>query len=226
MADPYHGFGSPDVFTLNIGPSQNQKQLMVPRDILTRIPYFETALRSGSFTESSEKTFNLTNDDPRAVADVIHFSYTGIVPGLLHDVNEMGSILREHRHRATDYVKAYVVADKFRAESTRNKLGDALLRYMAECSVNAAKINILHDAGLGEGSLCQLLLDDAAYTILVGHRSEQNRERFCTKVRKTQLIDLVMAMGRVKSMTSRPTTTALANPCKLHKHELTKPCAE
>jgi len=73
MDDKFRGFSS-ETFTLVVGPEA--KQLFVQKNILLQIPYFRSALNSGEYIESKEKTFILPEDDPRVVADVLYFVYT------------------------------------------------------------------------------------------------------------------------------------------------------
>lgn len=77
MNDRLRGFGGSDVYTLIVGP--DKEILSVPKDILIQISHFNTALRSGQFVESQDKAFNLPGNDPKAVADVIFFTYHGQV---------------------------------------------------------------------------------------------------------------------------------------------------
>lgn len=222
--DPYHGFGSSEIFTLIIGRGQEEKPLMVQRDILVQIPYFESALRSGNFPESQEKVFKLPEDDARAVADVIHFVYTGRVPALSYSLTESGSVLPEYEKRAEHYVKAYVVADKFMSEATANALVDAIVSYMAKLLVPPSFIVILKQAGLCQTPLYTFFLEEAAYTVKDGARNQDNIQWFGSKLDKDGLIELMKAVARVNVNDKRPAIQILNQPCWLHKHELTKQC--
>ena len=137
--DRLRGFGG-EIYTLKVGP--DEEQLLVPGNILTLVPYFERALSSGSFTESTTKTFELPDDDPKAVADVLYFVHTGRVEAL-SPFNTLGITTAFQA-----YLRAFIVADKYKAEAVANNLVDAIIRRQSGCVVNPASICILGNAGL------------------------------------------------------------------------------
>ncbi|KAK4914946.1 hypothetical protein LTR66_017118 [Elasticomyces elasticus] len=100
---------------------EDKTEIKVHKGVLTRIPFFEKALSNGVFQESLTDTIELPEDDPEAVARVIHFTHSGHVPPL-------SSVADDDDEQPTmiNYLDAYVVADKFMIETITNALADTI----------------------------------------------------------------------------------------------------
>jgi len=229
MDDKFRGFCS-ETFTLIIGPEA--KELFVPKDILVQIPYFNSALSSGQYIESKEKTFKLPEDDPQAVANVIYFVYTNHVkkldratPTTIEEVQEVGT-----------YVKAYIVADKFTAETTANRLLDELFEYHRYRLVCPKVIARLSTAGLENSDPYEVFIEHIAYSLKHDHYPETTPgetsqakiqydwEGVCAQLEKEDLLRMIAAFKRVKYSGEEPIETAVLNRCMFHKHDLTEKC--
>lgn len=234
MDSSLRGFAS-EIFTLKIGPEE--KQLNVPRDILTQVPFFSTSLSSGNFAESHKKSFDLPEDDAQAVADVIYYVYAGRVPSLNLNIEAV--------HK---YVRAYIVADKFKAEIVANELATQLICYHAEQPVAPATVQILLDADLHSKPLCDVLLKDLAWYMKRGDFAEQGSCKADLEGEsdgegsvlsdkldwseldgwsKSNLLSLIHVIRnlQVEMYKDGPASDALDNLCGLHTHESTKKCS-
>lgn len=109
MQIQFLGYQGEDVYALVAGgDTTNATVSFIPKDVLTKIPYFQAALRSGAFLESETKTFYLTEDDATAIADVIFFSNQ--MP------NNPPAITESKRLRL-----ACILADKWLIDAVHNK---------------------------------------------------------------------------------------------------------
>lgn len=110
---------------------------------------------SGSFVESKTKTFELIEDDPKAVADLLHHTYAGSVPP-----TDKTSLSKTMLHILQDYLRAWILADKYRSEFVANQLVSAIINYVAEHYIHPGAPGILGNADLHETSLYELLATD------------------------------------------------------------------
>ena len=234
MDDKYRGWDE-ETYILSIGPES--KQLFVPRKILTQIPYFSSALKSGNFVESEKKTFHLPDDDAQAVADVLFFTYTGKVeelPGAQDDDPDP-----EVTTRIKSYLRAYIFADKCKAESTANDLASRIIECYDRKMVDPGTISILGEAGLHATPLYGYLLQAIAmdyqrgfYTmdnaISSDYEKSMNFEEACNKMSREELLRLVViaADPEVESKFVHAAKGETYKLCKYHKHDLTKECTE
>lgn len=74
------------------------------------MPHFEIALSFGDFTESQNRRFELPDDSPRAIADLIYFSHNGRIPN--PDSGDGYTIYT--------YLETWIMADKYRTEGLAN----------------------------------------------------------------------------------------------------------
>ena len=174
MDDRLRGFDG-EIYTLNVGPEK--KVLRVPECMLSTVPYFKTALSSGSFTESKAKTFDLPDDDPKAVADVLYYAYTGHVETL-----RVGAYIMQHIDDRLDrkprndackqmadaqaYLQAYITADKWKAEATVNKLVDAFITYQSKSAADPGYLAVLGRAEYRDCPLYKLLMQELVFEML------------------------------------------------------------
>ena len=232
MDDRLRGFGG-NAYTLKIG--QDQEELLVPGNILTLVPYFKKALSSGSFTESTTKTFELPDDDPKAVADVLYYAYTGQVPAVPYHP----ATSREDAQGLEPFLRAYITADKYKAESTSNKLVDRIIEFQSGNLMNPGTLWILGDAGLHDTPLYKLMAKEMMYQLQFGGYdadwdvyflgTDQETSTFAEACRRLSKEDMVHIMTygnglRYGWKDSCPALEASKNLCSYHKHEISEPC--
>lgn len=230
MDDIFRGFSS-ETLTLVVGPEA--KQLFVQKDILLQIPYFRSALNSGEYIVSKEKTFTLPEDDPQAVADVLYFVYTNYVSEL---PSYTGDAAKES-NAADACLKAYIAADKFMAEDIANSLLNELIRYYEKKTVSPRQIAILSAAGFEGSSLYKLFMrqmvwkikdDQDFYAAYVASGASQDEPQHnwkgdCAQLEKEDLLRLAFVMGQPDCYVV-PMQAAPNKPCMLHKQELSETC--
>ena len=228
MDERLRGFGS-QTYTLIVGPGK--EKLTVQEQILTTIPYFKTALSSSGFRESQTITFDLPEDDPQAVADVLDFTYTGTVAAILFNSEDS----QQPELVAYSYLRAYIVADKFKAEVTANQLVDEVIRYHKGLVVYPGFLEVLGDAGLHDCALYKLLaqgmlndLRENQYDRGFEPCSGEEKLVFDDMVQKLSKEDLLHIIYAAKGFkyegTTDPITEASNDLCKYHKHDLTEKC--
>lgn len=219
MNSQFRGFAGTEVYTLIVG--REEKHLSVPHDILTLVPFFATALSSGAFEESRNKVFRLPEDDPQAMADLLSFSYT-------NEVKEIDSLFADDAaEMAISYIRAYIVADEFKAEVIANRLVDRIIRVYASFFPTSSQITLLSQANLENKLLYQLLVDTTAYGI-VGNFYDgsvyEDVSELCENLSKADLSNIMKAIPRLKISDKDPAKEVWANRCNYHNHELTEPC--
>lgn len=215
--DDLHGFGDPEVYTLVVG--DGKQILTVPKAILTRIPFFEKALSSSSFEESSTKTFTLPDDDPQAIADVIYCTYGGDINLIAKNHQEFAA--EEREMLTARYLRAYVAADKLLAEETQNKLSDIIIQSLAHMRVTNTFLTILSRSGLRETPLYKLMVAELAVEAMCGTSTVVS---WCDDLEKRELSDLVKALVTCRGSRGFPSAKAVQNLCELHKHVITEKC--
>lgn len=238
MNDTLRGFGGNEIFTLTVG--SNKQILSVQKAILMQVPYFKAALNSGQFVESQKNVFDLPEDNPKAVADVLFFVYSG---HLDHFDGATGLIPDPQEHeKLMALVYAYVTADKWGAEGVANRLVDCIIHYHNSNLVHLEIISILSSAGYQNSPLYKCLLDYLAYFMLVAgysewhefsqlwerpdHRPEETFATACSRLSRDDLVAILSATQQEKVVGGeRSISAAMHNPCSLHKHERTDPCA-
>ena len=253
MDDQFRGFDG-EVYTLNIGPEK--KALRVPEGILTSIPYFKTAMSSGSFTETNTMTFDLPEDDPQAVADILYYTYTRNVRPLkiphhqlMYDCESTAAV--------EAHLRAYIVADKYKAEDTANSLVDEFINFQSESRANPGYLPILSEAGLVDSPIYKLIVREVLFHIL--DRDYRDRlilfdaadaqpstfEEMVRRLPHEDLVQLTLMANDFKDEYAHddkdqieyptlsdvgkeefPSSKALENLCKYHKHDLTDPCSK
>ena len=234
MDDDYRGLDS-EIFTLIVG--QEQKRLVVQKDILTMIPYFKTALSSGQFTESTNNTFQLPEDNAKAVADVLYSTYTGTVEKLSCQDDEGFENGFEEVGLVESYIHAYIVADKYKAEKAANHYLDGLVQYYQNSVVHPHHLGTLSKAGLQHSSLYDLLLRDIAWSLKDEYWLDMDlpcvdEGKFTTfseacqqmSVNDMWQVALATSRGQYKVGDKSPLRLAREDLCKYHKHDLTTRC--
>ncbi|KAK5958811.1 hypothetical protein OHC33_000654 [Knufia fluminis] len=160
-AAKHNGFAS-ELFTIIAGPSKGE--LHVPKDILTEVPYFEGALRSGRFSESHNKTFILPDDDPDAISEVFYSSYGDQVSkaSKLPELYSTSPYTHEERSKVYALVKAYITADKLMAFKAKNIFYEELVLYHRSRLVDPRNITLLSRSDLVQSSLFVFLICELA----------------------------------------------------------------
>lgn len=212
MNDRLRGFGGTDVFTLVVGPTK--ERLSVPKDILTQIPHFRIALSSGDFAESHSKRFELLEDSPKAIADIIYFTHSGRIP-LPEDEDSMRS-----------YIRTWIVADKYQAETLANGMIDKIVAYHQNTVVKGKEIVILREAGLEDSLLFDLLLRVIAWDMSHSvYKSDFTFKGMDFDVLSKMELELVLEIIMKQTKKDEdPLDAAKKAPCLLHTHALTPVC--
>ncbi|KAK5946977.1 hypothetical protein PMZ80_001123 [Knufia obscura] len=226
MDTNFRGFASEN-FILNIG--KNGTQLKVPQDILTKIPFFANALNGGRFEETKKKVFDLPEDDPQAVADVIYFTYADSVNPIFPQVS-----LAEAQ-QVDAYIRAWIQADKFKAEKAANILVDRIVEFHDDTPVEPRELDLLSKAGHEHSALYDVLVAELGWLINVGtysktgsayslHEYEEiDFDSACAELSKEDLLRLMKVVRQCTTDNLSPTTRAISDPCAYHKHDLTEP---
>lgn len=234
MDDSLQYFGSEDIFTLIVG--QERKKLYASRPVLQQIPFFDNALKGNHFKEAKNKTFELPEDQPKAVADLLYFVFANHVRAV--DCEEQG-VGRDKEKIVEEYLKAFIVADKFMAERTANRLLDRISCHFRYNNVENDHIDILSSAGLQATKLYNFLINDLASTmkhaIRQGKRFRESDKHFATDSESflaNMASDTLTAVLRslldpkadLKSSTSK--WDSPFEDCSLHTHHFTKRCPQ
>ncbi|KAK5094067.1 hypothetical protein LTR70_005509 [Exophiala xenobiotica] len=138
------------------------RQLKVQRDILTQIPYFAKAFSSNAFSESVELTFNLPDDDPSAVAEVLWFVLVGSVPPIMTDESSDSTCVTA-TVKVQSYVKAYIAADKLMVDDVKRKILEMVVVYHQDSHVDPDLVAVLSEADYHESALYAFLVAQLAW---------------------------------------------------------------
>jgi len=194
MNTQFRGFGSAEVFTLTIGPLQ--EQLLVPRNVLMQIPYFRKALNSYSLAECGGKSLDLPNDNPKAIAEVIHFASTGNVP----EVRELDNITSPYASKphVTGLIKAYITAHKLMAEDVANQLFYVIERYLKWGMADAGDITLLSQANLQKDRLYKIVVEEFADNCTLNRPQSLPRVfvKECAKMSNADMTQVLIAIGQ------------------------------
>ena len=233
MEDHYGGWDE-ETFTLIIGPEG--KRLFVPRKIVLNIPYFASALKSGAFIEFESRTFNLPDDDAKALADVLYFTYTGEVKksSIQYSTGQKRDSARAQHFQSL--LRAYILADKYKAEVVANQLADTIIWYQDRSTLDPDSIWILSNAGLQDSPLYNLLLremhryleegDYNNYTVswLDDDSDVVDFDEALQRLPKEDLIRFIRIPNRLERKEQYPIQKARSKLCDYHKHDLTETC--
>lgn len=215
MDDRLRGFGGLDVYTLLVGQGEDAEALSIPKNILLPIPFFKTALQSGAFQESTTKTFELPEEDPVVVADVIFWSYTG---------GTAAPRLETEDHM----LRAWMLADKWMAEGVANKIIDVIIDYYQIALVPPSNLTYLLKAGYNDTALYDVLFKSFAWNYLQhgGRLSgvDWYEEWIETHFTRDQLLELFKITNKVRIHHIDPVRFAAGHICKLHKHDISEKC--
>ena len=228
MPTKFRGFGS-DVFLLRVGSEQTE--LKIQRDILTQIPYFAKALSSNAFSESVELTFNLPDDDPSAVAEVLWFVLVGSVPPIM-TVESSDSISYADRVKVQSYVKAYIAADRLMVDDVKMKILEMVVVHHQVSHVDADLIATLSEASHHDSALYAFFIAQMAWDFnqsQFGDRNYWAQYGFGTSFKKhveesgmsrTDLCRLLSAMDVMTGCEEDPSWSGfwLSDP-DIEKHE-------
>lgn len=230
MDDRLHFLNNKDTFTLIVG--EQRVELYVVRPMLEQIPFFNNALKGDHFREALEKEFILADDDPEAVADVLYFVYSDHVKPV--DYVDGVPLSDKQRGFVKAYIRAFIVADKYSAEATANRIIDRLIDYHMSCVANPQTISILSEAGLQGTKLYEFLVDEVAARIrneIKEETSNSLNQSFATDgselfsdVSSEDLLAIMVSLMKIKSEPKYPSDKFKKNPCLLHTHQLTPKC--
>jgi len=229
MPAKFRGFGS-DVFLLRVGPEQTE--LIVQRDILTQIPYFAKALSSNAFSESVELTFNLPDDDPSAVSEVLWFVLVGSVPPIEMIDETPDAICEAATVKVQSYVKACIAADRLMVDDVKRKILEMVVVHHQDSYVDADLIATLSEAGHHGSALYAFFIAQLASDFHQSrnvHRDSWARDKFGTSSEKhveesgmsrTDLCRLLSAMNMMVGCDEDPSESGfwLSGP-DIEKHE-------
>lgn len=272
MADRYRGW-TDEQFTLLVGPEKTE--LRVSQGVLELLPFFKNALQryvnatgyrpsfelyaaykltdkfdSGGFTESKTKTFELPDDDPKPVADLLYYAYSDQVQPIPRAAEGTFSLSRKALDDISVYVEAWVLADKYSSEVTANRLVDAIIQYGTHETIHPALLAVLGGRELRDTPLYNLLAQEIWAEWKAGHydnfdfdkdTSNNDPDEWSTL---EQVLEFLPQQDMIRLFTSGrqylldeqnredddgydgpyPMTYAMRELCKYHKHELTPPC--
>lgn len=193
-----------------------------------------------AFKTPSTNTIDLGDCNPKAVADVIHYSMTNDIPSI---EDREGEGNRKHNDNAVRlYTQAWIVADRFNLERVANGLINRIAEYSDIWALNPSVVTTLVEADHGDSKLCNFMVRDIAYQIreqsYVGDENDwsfrtaevedssslqyESFEAVCQNMPSSILARIIRETQAAKEC---PTQAAIRNPCMLHTHELTDPCS-
>lgn len=200
--------------------------------MLEQIPFFNNALKDDTFREALEKEFTLPDDEPEAVADLLYFVYSEHVKPIEYISGV--PLSDKERSRVKAYIRAFIVADKYSAEATANRILDRLVDYHMSCVANPQTITLLSEAGLQNTSLYSFLVDEVAARIRNEIRDETSNsldQSFATdgsklfgELSSSDLLAILTALMKIKKESKYPSDKFKRVPCLLHTHLSTPKC--
>lgn len=227
MGDTLRNLGSSEIFTLILG--RKRKHLYVARPILEQIPFFSKALKGDQYKEAKDKVFEMLEDDPKPVADLLHFVLADHVKPLKGSSKIDAGY--EDIEEVEEYVRAYIVADKLMAEQTANRIMDRLFNYHLHHDVEPELFGILREADFVESQLWEYLMDTFVGQMrkAIKDGKELNPQRTGDTSDENDLFD-DMTKDDAIELLKRLTTRGGEEPgvswkkCDLHTHEFTPAC--
>lgn len=212
MSDPLRGFGGSEVFTLIVG--KEKKVLSVPKNILIQIPHFKVALLSGGFAESHSRRFELPEDSPEIIANIVYFTHSQRIP-LPADTDGIRA-----------YLRMLIVADKYQAESLANGMIDQIVLHYKKTVTSGREIALLREAGLGDSLLSNLLLRVVAWDMSHNvYKSDSTWDgNGFDELTKEEMSFLLESIMKQTKEDKDPLEVAKKEPCLLHTHTLTPVC--
>lgn len=224
MADTRQYFKSPDLFTLIIG--HEKSELYVPRTLLEQIPFFSNALKGDQFKEATEKVFEMPEDDPKTINDLLHFVFADHVKSIQETSKEKTT--DEEAEIVKSYVRAFIAADKFMAEGTANRIVDSLFNYHLTTGVDPELIGILSSANLRDTGLYKYLLDDIVMGMINAAKKDEpfREDQWVNENEGYPFIGLgeADAMALLRGLSFSAVGEDTWEKCDLHTHKVTPRC--